>query len=368
MKKILSLLLALVMVLALAACGNDSEKRDDDAEETKGGSSINAATKGEDPAPGTEPTEAPSKPITITYDEATKTLTVSGNGAMKDYVNLAARTYDSCAEEATRIVVEEGCTHIGRSAFYDFPLVTELSLPDSLISIGDYAFERCSSLTEISLPRQLQDLGTGAFENCENLTKVTLYENIRHIYGSAFNGCSVECTEKDGIEYLGNTENPYVVALSAPNKRYEESYTIADTCLVLGGNLFQDAAMESIVIPDSVKHIGDGVFRNSGLCSVTLPKNLLTLGEECFKGIRGLTQIELPETVTSIGANAFKECYDLSTINLPGSLTEVGNNLFMATDLSEITFDGTLAQWEAVTKEESGRTVTIHCTDGDVEF
>ncbi len=90
--------------------------------------------------------------------------------------------------------------------------------------------------------------------------------------------------------------------------------------------------------------------------------------EECFKGIYGLTQIVLPETVTSICANAFKECYNLSTINLPGSLTEVGNNLFMATSLSEITFDGTLAQWEAITKEKSGRTVTIHCTDGDVEF
>lgn len=368
MKKFLSLLLALVMMLALVACGDDSVSRDDDSDETKGGSSINAPTTVEDPAPGTKPTEAPAKPITVTYDEATKTLTVSGNGAMKDYVNLAARTYDSCAEEATRIVVEEGCTYIGRSAFYDFPLVTEVSLPDSLLSIGDYAFERCIGLTEISLPRQLQRLGSGAFEYCENLTKVTVHEEIQYVSSTAFSGCSVEFTEADGIEYLGNSENPYIVAMDADNRRYQESYTIADTCLVLGGNLFEDATMESIVIPDSVKHIGNGVFRNSNLSSVTLPKNLLTLGEECFKGIGGLTQIVLPETVTSIGANAFKECYNLSTINLPGSLTEVGNNLFMATSLSEITFDGTLAQWEAITKEKSGRTVTIHCTDGDVEF
>ena len=368
MKKLLSLLLALTLVLALAACGDDSASRDDDSDETKGGSSINAATKSEDPAPSTEPTEAPSKPITVTYDEATKTLTVSGDGAMNDYVNLAARTYDSCAEEATRIVVEEGCTYIGRSAFYDFPMVTEVSLPDSLLSIGEYAFERCTSLTEVELPKQLQSIGTLAFENCENLTKVTVHEEIQYISGTTFNGCPVEYTMADGIGYLGNSENPYVVAATADERRYQESYTIADTCLVIGGNLFENAIMESIVIPDSVKHICNGAFRSSNLSSVTLPKNLLTLGDECFKGTGGLTEIVLPGTLTSIGANAFKECYDLATINLPSSMTELGNNLFMATSLSEVTFDGTLAQWEAVTKEDSGRTVTIHCTDGDVEF
>lgn len=367
MKKLLCILLAMAMVLALAACGNDTEKWDDDSDETKGDSSINAATKGDDTAPGTKPTEDPGKPISVTYDEATKTLTVSGNGAMADYVNLAARTYDSCAEEATRIVVEEGCTHIGVRAFYDFPLVTEVSLPDSLLSIGDYAFKGCSSLTEVELPKQLQTVGTLAFQYCENLTKVTVYENIQNISGSAFAGCSVEYTESDGIEYLGNSQNPYVVAADADNCRYQESYTIADTCVVIGGQLFEDGIMESIVIPDSVKHICDGAFRNSGLSSVTLPKNLLTLGDECFKNT-SLTQIVLPETVTSIGDNAFKECYYLTGVNLPGGLREIGNNLFMATDISEVTFGGTLAQWEAVVKENSGRKITIHCTDGDKEF
>lgn len=381
MKKLITFLLALSMCLSLFACGNSENTPDSETKKPGNSNSSNNQNSGNENTP---PTVDTSKPITVTFDEATKTLTVSGYGVLKSH---KCKSY---ADVTTKIVIEEGCTSIDDKTFSEFSGVTEVSLPstltsigkwafsgceslteidlpDSIISIGDYAFKQCKSLTSMDLPKQLQTLGTLAFENCESLTHVSVYEEIRSIYGSAFRYCPLEFTVHNNVEYLGNSENPYLVAVSAPDFD-GDSCTIADTCLVIGGNAFESSGISNIVIPDSVKHICSGAFRRCGLSTVTLPKNLLTLGGECFRENRGLTQIVLPDTVTFIGTYAFKECYDLTTVNLPSSLKEMENDPFMATDISEMIYNGTKAQWETIIKEESGTSAIVHCTDGDVDF
>ena len=381
MKKLLTFLLTFSMCLSLLACGN-SENTPDSETRKPGNSSIsNNQNSGNE---NTSPTIDTSKPITVTFDEATKTLTVSGYGV------LSSHKCKSYADVATQIIIEEGCTSIDDKTFSDFSNVTkvslpstltsigkwgfsncnsmvEIDLPDSIISIGDYAFKGCKSLTAMDLPKQLQTLGTLAFENCESLTQVSVYEEIRSIYGSAFKFCPLEFTVYNNVEYLGNSKNPYLVAVSGDNLD-GDTCTIADTCLVIGGNAFEASKISNIVIPDSVKHICGGAFRRCNLSSVTLPKNLLTLGGECFRENRGLTMIDLPDTVTFIGTYAFKECYNLETVNLPSSLKEIENDPFMATDISEMIYNGTKAQWETITKEKSGTSAIVHCTDGDVDF
>jgi hypothetical protein len=61
-----------------------------------------------------------------------------------------------------------------------------------------------------------------------------------------------------------------------------------------------------------------------------------------------LTSVTIPASVTSIGGRAFEDC----------------------TSLSNITFQGTKAQWGKISKDyrwiyNSSATV-VHCTDGDV--
>ena len=58
----------------------------------------------------------------------------------------------------------------------------------------------------------------------------------------------------------------------------------------------------------------------------------------------------------------------METVNLPSSLKEIENDPFMATDISEMIYNGTKAQWETITKEKSGTSAIVHCTDGDVDF
>ena len=79
------------------------------------------------------------------------TLTISGTGAMKDY------DYDSNPSpvynnsDVKKIVIEDGVTSIGNSAFDSCRNLTSVTIPDSVTSIGNDAFYNCSSLKTISL-------------------------------------------------------------------------------------------------------------------------------------------------------------------------------------------------------------------------
>lgn len=75
--------------------------------------------------------------------------------------------------------------------------------------------------------------------------------------------------------------------------------------------------------------------------------------------------------VTSIAESAFSHCSNLRRVTIPDSVTSIGESAFNYCDsLTSIIFTGTMAQWNAITKNQlwdtnTGR-YTIHCTDGDL--
>ena len=96
--------------------------------------------------------------VTWTLDE-NGVLTISGTGATNDYGSLYhyARPYPK--DEVKKIIVEEGVTRIGDSAFYQCTNVTEVSLPNSLTSIGECAFQQCVNLEGIRIPDNVTNVG-----------------------------------------------------------------------------------------------------------------------------------------------------------------------------------------------------------------
>ena len=67
---------------------------------------------------------------------------------------------------------------IGENAFYEYPSLVFISLPNSVTSIGMGAFYNCTNLSKILLPPALQTIGCGAFANCTSLKEVTCLATV----------------------------------------------------------------------------------------------------------------------------------------------------------------------------------------------
>ena len=108
--------------------------------------------------------------VTYKYSESTHTLTISGSGAMENYGTPTPPWY-SYRNYIKAVVIEDGVTYIGESAFRSC-FLTSVSIPNSVTSIGDCAFIECSSLKSVTIPNSMTNIGQYAFLRCFSLKYV----------------------------------------------------------------------------------------------------------------------------------------------------------------------------------------------------
>ena len=239
------------------------------------------------------------------------TLNISGTGAMKNYNNTDNLSPVHMNSSVKKIVIEEGVTSIGESAFENCSL-TSITIPKSVTSIGDDAFYNCSSLTSITIPKNVTSIGNSVFENCSSLTDITIPDSVTSIGNWAFLNCSslTSITIPKSVTSIGS--------YAFYNCRSLTSITIPDSVTSIEESAFENcSSLTSITIPDSVTSIRSSAFRNcSNLTSITIPDSVTSIGNYTFNGCSGLTSITIPDSVTSIGYDVFKNCSNLTTISL----------------------------------------------------
>lgn len=115
-------------------------------------------------------------------------LTITGTGKMKNYSG-SSRPWSAYKNVIKQVIIDDGVTTIGYSAFYCCSSLTSVTIPISVTEIGVGAFSDCSSLASITIPNSVTTIGGLAFSYCSSLASITIPSSVTTIWHSAFYGC-----------------------------------------------------------------------------------------------------------------------------------------------------------------------------------
>ncbi|MDE6442508.1 MAG: leucine-rich repeat domain-containing protein [Clostridia bacterium] len=354
--------------------------------------------------------EPPTEGLEYTLNDDGKSYSVTGIGSATDTKIVISAEYEG-----------KPVTDIGKSAFAENQSITSVTVPDSVTVIKTSAFADCSSLKEVKLSYGLEELWQSVFYNCSALENVVLPDSLMSVGAGCFSDSdgsklkNFRYTEQEGVLYVGTARNPYHALVGMATKGATTAFTVhKDTKVIATGafennrntlqNIFFPQELTGINVPRSLFNnlLRTGKFNvNSanGYYLGTAPQSgnkgnpyvaLIDAASAGFAlkdgvkiiagdGLRANTQnsfatqteIVIPDGIDSIGEYAFLGFDKLEKITLPSSLTILSRHLFdKCSALTDITFKGTKAQWNAIKKSSNWDVntadYTIHCTDGDI--
>lgn len=318
MKKLSLILMALLLCIALVACGGGDET----TEPTQTGDPSVVDPAVTDPAaPGTDTPEDTHIHTNKVLEPVASTCTAAGltDGIVctdcgktvvaQAATPLAPHAYENgkcktCGAEAKAseglLIVAQGLDGYvveGIGTCTD----TQIVIPETyegqpVIGIANGAFANNEAIVQVVIPASAKRIGNNAFERCTNLASVSI---------------------ADGVETIGEKAFLYCTAL------------------------------EAIEIPDSVTTISTGAFM------------------ACYN----LTEATIGAGLKKLPNDLFFECYSLEVIDIFSKVEEIGGWAFFDCDLlTTITFAGTDADWNKIAFgnywDENSGAYNVSCAGG----
>lgn len=190
-------------------------------------------------------------------------------------------------------------------AFYHSRL-KKITVPGD-VNVSDEAFAYSSDLTEVYVSDGVTSIGANAFASCSSLTSLRLPDSLTEL-NSSLRSDIIDYNISGGVKYLGNENNPYLVAVTA--------------C---------DTTATSITLESGVKFIGNNAFSScTAITSVIIPDTVVSIGQYAFYGCTALASITIGRGVSYIGFEAFVGCSALKTAVFKNTSNwSCGNNLVM---------------------------------------
>ena len=254
--------------------------------------------------------------------------------------SASAVFYNSGLETVT---FEDGITGIPDKVCSGAKALKNVSIPDTVTTIGNYAFDDCSSLETIAIPEGVTSIGSYAFSDCSSLSEFAFPSSLISVDDHSFLNCSkLASVDFSNVQELGYRLFENCVKLkqvSLPNTLKAASYpfynsgleavTFADGILVIPNKACADAkALKNVFIPDTVTTIGSYAFDTcSSLETIVIPEGVTSIGTYAFNNCSSLTEMAFPETLISVGDYAFQNCGELVSVDF-SNVQELGYRLF----------------------------------------
>ena len=242
------------------------------------------------------------------YDEATRTLTISGTGAMWNGANY------SRLGTVDKIVIGNGITVIGEDAFAKFNGVGSAEISDTVTTIKGNAF---NDLKSITIPKTVRTVETDAFNG---VGKVVVEGDMNNFQYGALGDEVQEVQLKGSAETLGlalaKVDDP-TVTIAKDNNRCR----IANRCLLSSDGktvYYHISDSNKVTIPDTAVTIKSAAFYNQIISEVKLGKNVTTIEPYAFAETP-VSKLTTNSKLKKIGRCAFKET-NLKKVTLKSSV------------------------------------------------
>ena len=272
----------------------------------------------------------------ITWSYSKHILNLGGEGELSLGLGSYEYPWESFKDDIQKVVIKEGVTRIPNGTFMEYPKLSTLSLPNSMIdfplnavlktpwykaqkkgvvylndivcgykgklpvdytlkikdgtrAVATSAFDSQSTLKAVRLPESVEYIGENAFYFCENLRTLKLSNALKYIGGYAFAGTPWLQNQPTGMVYLGKVAYCY-------NGEMPLNTTIK------------------------------------------IKKGVVSIAPVAFYGQENLTHVQLPETVTTIGYDAF-HMTGIRTLYIPKTVTRIEGNKLGARRMKKVTVD-----------------------------
>ena len=320
--------------------------------------------------------------VTDTNDDGSyETLTISGNGAMANFLD-DNQPWAVFMSDITTAVIGEGVTSISNYFLSKFCKLTSVSIASSVTSIGKYAFFN-TALTSFVIPASVESIGDNAFAH-SSLEMVYFLGTTPPVPGSyVFDGCSqftyivvpaaayddygfrdykdLECgyaiTCGEGISATTTNNGPLVEQSETVTLSYTGivpdgycvlySYNDGSNDYAISGNTFtmpaSNVTVSATLIPtsgtcgaeatDNVNWVvtdtnGDGTYETITISGNGAMADYYSnpVPWAAFKDV--LTTVVIGDGVTSIGGNVFYQFTELTSVSIASSVTSIGTATF----------------------------------------
>lgn len=153
------------------------------------------------------------------------------------------------------VTIPGGVTKIGSAAFIERTDLTSVTIPDGVTEIEWSAFFGCAGMTGVNMPDSLRIIGPGAFGGCTGLTSVTIPSGVTELGRSAFVGCA----GLTGITIPGTVTK--IMDYAFDRCAGLTKVVIPESVTQIGSYAFCGCTrLTSVAIPSSVAEIGEGAF------------------------------------------------------------------------------------------------------------
>ena len=280
---------------------------------------------------------AAKKESAFTVPDGVKTIS---RGAFKKALSL------------TEVILPEGLLTIGAAAF-NYSNLTSITIPDSVTKIDDYAFQHSKSLVEVKFGKGLLSIGADAFGFCSLLNAVELPEGLTEIGNYAFSTCTSITSIKlpstlVAVRYAAFencTALTTLVMAEGISEIHERAFagcthlsslTLASTIEYISSNTFAGCSALALNEYDNAYYLASGEndyfallkTKGANIASCSIHPDTRVIASEAFYSHKSIQTITVPSGVSVIAPRTFGGCDVLYSVTLSEGLTKILSGAF----------------------------------------